>query len=415
MNHPVKRRSFHYGYLILIAGVLTIFAALGLGRFALGMLLPSMHQGLSLSYVQMGVISTGNFVGYLAGVLLCGLLVQRLGARIVIFCGLLAVALSMMLMSILSAYPALLVSYVTTGLGSGLANIAMMGLVAHWFLASRRGRAAGIFVMGSGLGIMLSGALIPYLNSLLGDSGWRAGWLVMGVLVLLLSLVCGALLRNDPSEINLSPLGAGVQTESRTTTPVPSQGSLWPLIAHLGAIYLLFGFTYVIYATFIVTTLVQDLGYSEAASGRLWIWLGFISLFSGPLFGGLSDRLGRRAGMLMVFFIQTCAYLLAGLQLPGLWIYLSIVLFGLVVWSIPSILTATLGDYLPHGKITTALGYVTFIFGIGQISGPTLAGFLAQHTGSFHAAYLLAAAMTFLAFFLALFLRPPSGRHSAGV
>lgn len=89
-------------------------------------------------------------------------------------------------------------------------------------------------------------------------------------------------------------------------------------------------------------------------------------------------------------------------------------LFGLVVWSIPSILTATLGDYLPHGKITTALGYVTFIFGIGQISGPTLAGILAQHTGSFHAAYLLAAALTSLAFLLALFLRPPSARSSAG-
>lgn len=304
MNHPPEKRSFHYGYLILVAGILTIFAALGLGRFALGMLLPSMHQGLSLSYFQMGVISTGNFVGYLVGVLLCGLLVRRLGARLVIFCGLLAVALSMMLLSILSTYQTLLVSYVTTGLGSGLANIAMMGLVAHWFLAGLRGRAAGIFVMGSGLGIMLSGVLIPYLNSILGNSGWRAGWLVMGVLVLLVSLVCGALLSNDPAELNLSPLGAGSQTGSRIKAPAPPQGPLWRLIAHLGAIYLLFGFTYVIYATFIVTTLVQDLGYSEAASGRLWIWLGFISLFSGPLFGEISDRVGRRAGMLMVFLFR---------------------------------------------------------------------------------------------------------------
>lgn len=402
-----RGRPFHYAFLILLAGVLTLFAALGLGRFALGMLLPSMSEGLSLSYVRMGVISTGNFIGYLVGVLICGLLVRRLGARLVIFFGLLAVALSMMLISILTSYPAVLAAYIATGLGSGLANIAMMGLVAHWFLANRRGRAAGIFVMGNGLGIMLSGALIPFLNNTLGNSGWRAGWLVMGGLVLLAAMVCGSLLRNDPSEMNLSPLGDGSQKEHRTRPPAPSRGSLWPLIAHLGAIYLLFGFTYVIYATFIVTTLVQEFGFSEATSGRLWIWLGFISLFSGPLFGGLSDRMGRRASMLIVFFLQTCAYLLAGLQLPGLSIHLSIILFGLVVWSIPSILTATLGDYLPHAKITTALGYITFIFGIGQITGPTLAGLLAQVGGGFHAAYLLAAAMTALAFLLVLFLRPP--------
>ena len=411
MDHPRGRRPLHYAFLILLSGVLTLFAALGLGRFALGMLLPSMSEGLSLSYVRMGVIGTGNFIGYLVGVLICGLLVRRLGARLVIFCGLLAVALSMMLIGILTSYPAVLASYIVTGLGSGLANIAMMGLVAHWFLASRRGRAAGIFVMGNGLGIMLSGALIPFLNDTLGSSGWRAGWLVMGTLVLLAAMVCGPLLRNDPSEMNLSPLGDGSPREHRAL-PVHSRGSLWPLIAHLGAIYLLFGFTYVIYATFIVTTLVQDFGFSEASSGRLWIWLGFISLFSGPLFGGLSDRIGRRAGMLIVFFLQTCAYLPVGLQLPGLWIHLSIFLFGLVVWSIPSILTATLGDYLPQAKITTALGYITFIFGIGQITGPTLAGLLAEKSGGFHAAYLLAAAMTALAFLLVLFLRPPPAAES---
>ena len=54
---------FHYGWLIVIAGSLGIFACIGLARFALGMLLPAMGADLQLSYAQMGTISTANFIG----------------------------------------------------------------------------------------------------------------------------------------------------------------------------------------------------------------------------------------------------------------------------------------------------------------------------------------------------------------
>ncbi len=410
MGLSLAGRPVHYALVIILAGILTVFACLGMGRFALGMLLPSMGADLSLSYAQMGVISTGNFVGYLSGVLICGALVRRAGARTVILCGLLAVAVSMMAVGSLSLYPAIIACYFVTGMGSAFANIAVMGLVANWFAPNRRGRAAGLMVMGSGFGIMLSGTLIPFLNAALAQSGWRYGWFILGALVLVCAAVCGSIVRNDPASMKLSPLGAETPGSGGSPgyPPPAAKEARWTVIAHLGAIYFLFGFTYVIYTTFIVTTLVQDLGYSEIASGKLWVWLGFFSLFSGPVFGGLSDRIGRRSSMMIVFFLQTCAYLLAGLHLSGAWIYLSIVLFGFAVWSIPSILTATLGDYLPRDKVTTALGHLTFIFGIGQILGPALAGLLADASGTFHSSYLLAASMTSIAFILTAVLRQPA-------
>ena len=68
-NSPPGKSTFHYGWVIVFAGMLCIFACLGFGRFALGMLLPSMAATLHLSYSQMGFISTANFLGYLASVL----------------------------------------------------------------------------------------------------------------------------------------------------------------------------------------------------------------------------------------------------------------------------------------------------------------------------------------------------------
>lgn len=92
-------RPIHYGWFVVAAGTLCIFAGLGFGRFALGMLLPSMGASLGLSFSQMGLISTSNFVGYLVAVLLCGKLSARFGARRLIGFALLLVGLSMLCIS----------------------------------------------------------------------------------------------------------------------------------------------------------------------------------------------------------------------------------------------------------------------------------------------------------------------------
>jgi sugar phosphate permease len=89
--------SVHYGWVVVFPGMLCIFAALGFGRFALGMLLPSMGGSLRLTHSQMGFISTGNFVGYLLSVLVSGSLAVRFGPRLLIFSSLVIVGISMVL------------------------------------------------------------------------------------------------------------------------------------------------------------------------------------------------------------------------------------------------------------------------------------------------------------------------------
>jgi MFS family permease len=58
-------------------------------------------------------------------------------------------------------------------------------------------------------------------------------------------------------------------------------------------------------------------------------------------------------------------------------------------------------------ETAAAIGFVTFIFGLGQISGPAVAGVLAEKTGSFTSSYYMAAAFAGVAILLAVFLRKP--------
>ena len=177
------------------------------------------------------------------------------------------------------------------------------------------------------------------------------------------------------------------------------------IIPHIGVIYFLFGFTYVIYATFIVTTLVNDYGFSEQKAGYFWVWIGGVSLVSGPLFGMISDRIGRAETLMLIFLLQTIAYLLVGSSQNMTLLYLSMILFGLCVWSIPAIIAVTVADYLGVEKAVTGLGLVTLFFGFGQITGPALAGVLAEYFGSFSPAYLLAGILTLIAAGLSLLLK----------
>jgi MFS family permease len=412
--------AVHYGWYIVAAGTLCIFACLGLGRFSLGMLLPSMGKALHLSYAQMGLISTLNFIGYLAGVLLSSRLMKAFGARRLIGASLLLVGLSMISVGFTSRLSVLVVFYMATGIGSALANVPIMALVSVWFTSRKRGRAAGFIVIGSGPAIVLSGWLVPLLNGMYID-GWRINWFVLGSIVTLAATVCFLIIRNSPQEMGLEPVDSVQnQSDSHNGTPFREVTLRSPVVLHCAAIYFLFGFTYVIYVTFIVTALVRERGFPESIAGHFWSWVGFLSLLSGPVFGTFSDRFGRKAALITVFTIQAVAYFFMALDLPEIFLYLSIGCFGIVAWSIPSIMAALIGDYAGHQRVAAIFGFVTFIFGLGQITGPYLAGVLAQATGRFSGSFLMAACMAVLAVVLSSLLPGtrtgiPSGkakRHS---
>lgn len=395
----MKTQSFHYGWVVLLSGIAVMFSCLGLGRFALGMLLPSMGDALGLDYAQMGLIGTANFIGYMISVFFAGRVSNRFGARVTIASGLLIVGLSMCSIRVASGLWTALLPYVLTGMGSGLANIPMMGLVAGWFARKWRGRAAGCMLIGNGLGIIFSGFLIPHLNRQVGMQGWRTGWLILGILSLVSAVFAAVMLRNDPHRLGLAPLGAenSDTQDYKKKRLVGTQKKDAPGVAKLiriGLIYALFGASYAVYATFIVTALVNERGIGEQAAGVFWSSVGLLSLCSGPLAGYISDRIGRFPALAIVFLQFTCAYLCALSGLPDLFLYLSIILFGLSLWGIPTIMTAAVGDMAGPARAASVFGFITIFFGGGQVVGPAVAGYLADLTGLFDTAFMMCGVLT---------------------
>ncbi len=385
--------------------LMTVFSALGLARFGYTMLLPPMQEGLGLSNTEAGALATGNFIGYLSLALVGGFLASHFGPRRVVTISLFVVGVTMMLTATADSFFTALLWRTLTGLGSGGSNVPVMGLVVAWFAIRRRGLATGIAVTGSSFGLILTGNLVPIILNITGDSGWRYGWFVLGVLVVAVGVLALIFLRNAPSDKGLSPVGE-VETKPPSSAEPPEHGSRkkptfasWGLIYksrtvwHLALIYTTFGFSYIIYATFFAKYLESELGYTRAEAGNLWQIVGWISISCGIFWGWVSDMLGRKYGLALVSALQGTAYVLFAVWTAPLGAVISAVIFGLTAWSIPAIMAAACGDRLGSRLAPAALGFVTLFFGIGQAMGPTVGGGIADLTGSFATSFLVAMAI----------------------
>jgi MFS family permease len=74
------------------------------------------------------------------------------------------------------------------------------------------------------------------------------------------------------------------------------------------------------------------------------------------------------------------------------WAVFSAIVFGLAMSGAPAVLAAHLADWLDPRRFAAAFGAVTLVFGLAQLVGPQLAGWIADRTGSLSPAFLVASA-----------------------
>ncbi|MGA3175293.1 MAG: MFS transporter [Syntrophorhabdales bacterium] len=387
----------HYAWIIAATGCLVTILAHGFGRMSYSVILPSMKDGLMLSYTQLGSIATGNFIGYLCLAIVGGFLAARFGVRRVVFVSLIVIGVSLFLTGLADSFLFAFFTRLVSGAGNGGAYVPIMALPAAWFIIKRRGLATGIVSAGIGTGLFLSGVMLPPVISAFGREGWRYAWFMLGIIVFLLAFVCFAFLRDSPKEMGLGVYGGEVR---ETGGPKVTLFSAFrdivvePEIWKLGGVYFMYGFSYIVYLTFFVAYLTKEMQVPAVAAGRIFGILGIFSIFCGVIYGWVSDIVGRRYGSMLAYLTLALSYILFAFWKDYTGFYLSAVVFGIAAFSIPVIMAAAAGDAV-GGKLAPAgLGFITLFFGIGQALGPMIGGYIKDATGTFTYAFLLSAAVS---------------------
>jgi len=421
MSKPREsRRRLHYGWIVVLMGLLTTVGAHGFGRMAYTLILPEMREGLGITYTQAGLLATGNMTGYLIFALVGGFLAARYGSRIVISLSLLLMGITMLLTGMAGSFEFAFAMRLLTGIGNGGSYVPAMALGSTWFAMKQRGFATGIVSGGIGVGTCISGIIVPLILVAYGTRGWSYAWYYLGGLVLVISAFCYAFLRNRPADLGLQMVGSG--SDNPPLAPAKgSPGSLqWELVYrvkhvwYIGIVYFMYGFSYVIYMTFFKAFLVEA-GVADTRASTMWALVGALSIFCGVIWGSISDVLGRGRGAALAYLTLACSYLIFALFNSLGTFYLSAVLFGLSAWSIPTIMAAAAGDYVGPRLAPVGVGFVTLFFGIGQALGPTVGGYIRDLSGTFTGSFMLAVLISMLGLIGSLLLMKPAAEIAPGV
>src|SRR5690606_1685344 len=250
--------------------------------------------------------------------------------------------------------------------GVGAAGAFICGGVLAGVLGTR---AIVIFFSGSGIGMLSTGALLPWLFQVAGPAAWNWAWLAMG-------LVC--------IPFTIFSLLAAQQIEEPNLPGKRAEWNWRPCIPEFIG-YFLFGLGYIAYITFIIAWLAQNpvSGMSAAAvTSIMWSVLGSMTLLAPIVWQRVFT--GRADGFAMA---ATMAVLSVGAALPllapsilGLW--MSAALFGSSVFMVPAAATSFIKVNLPRGAWGSGLAVVTSLFAIGQTIGPVGAGWISDYWGN---------------------------------
>jgi predicted MFS family arabinose efflux permease len=368
---------------LAVGGLLTMAAGIGIGRFVYTPILPPMVEAVGLSNSEAGLIASANFVGYLAGALLAawpGLPGARRGW---LMAGLAANAAALAAMGLTTSLTLFLLLRLIAGIASAFALVFSSALVLDRLARVGRSDLAAVHFAGVGSGIAFSAAFVAVM--LAQGAAWTSLWFVSAALSLVAMIAVALLV---PAEDGAVAAAAGV--------PAGTRAGVGLLIAAYG----LFGFGYVITATFIMA-LARSAPALAPVEPYLWVIVGLAAAGSVALWGPLARRIGVLKGFAIaalaeavgvacsVLFVSTAAIVVAGILLGGT--FMGLTALGLIA-------ARERGSGDPRARIAM----MTAAFGAGQIVGPAFAGYAYDMIGSLTMPSLTAAAALLVAAALAL-------------
>lgn len=351
----------------VIAAVLAILVGIGLSRFAYSPLIPAVIQEGWFSPSDAAYLGAANLAGYLIGAL-GG---RRLAAWSSPTSALRLLMLIASLAFVASAFPLSFAWFFVWRLLSGVTGGALMVLAAPTVLphvpANRRGLASGVIFTGVGLGIILSGTLVPALLT----QGLPTTWFVLAALSFAATAVAWfwwpAATVSAPGAVTAKPSARELR-----------QSGLIAVYASYGLIAL----GLVPHMVFLVDYVARGLGQGIAIGGSYWVLFG-VGALVGPLIAGrLADRFGFGPSLRAVLVLHiVSAGLLAFDQSTIILVISSVMVGSAVSGTVPLVLGQTQERILTPDAQKAAWGIATATFALGQAGGGYAYSYLFATTG----------------------------------
>ena len=358
--------------------MIALAAAMGIGRFVYTPILPFMLDDLGFNQSTMGLIASSNFAGYLFGAILASKSEIPGNVKSWLIASLVASSITTAAMALLSSATGIILLRFLAGMSSAFVMVFASTAVLNQLSVIGRSDLSAYHFAGVGLGITLS-AVVVWLQSQMGPQ-WRLMWFFSGLLSILAVFVVAKL------------IGPSGHSKSQVNHKHYRRD---PALIKLILAYGLFGFGYVITATYIVS-IVRDNYQSLNLEFLIWVCVGLSAMVSVGIWSWVGNKIGILRAFSLACGIEAIGVLasVADLGLAGL--ILAAIILGGTFMGITALGLIGARE-LSLSNPRQILAWMTASFGLGQIIGPTFAGMLYDLTGNFNISSITAAVALLIA------------------
>jgi OFA family oxalate/formate antiporter-like MFS transporter len=337
----------------------------------------------------------------------------RRGPKLMVAFGGIMVAIGWMVNSVADSLTILYLGAVIGGIGGGAVYATSVGHAVKWF-PDRRGLAVGLTAAGYGAGAALTVIPIRYV---IDTGGYQAAFFWFGLVQGAVVFVLAWLLRGpDAGEINTTAPKVAQSARSYTPVEVLKTPVFWLL-------YIMFVMVSGsgLMATAQIAPIASDFGVANTVLlfGATTISVALIvdNVANGtarPLFGWISDNIGREYTMAIAFALGGIAYWLLGSLGTAPWAFVAFAALIFLTWGeIFSLFPSTCTDTFGPKFATVNLSLLYTAKGASAFLTP-LANIIKDATGGWQMVFLVTTLMNFAVVGLALFvLRPMRARVMA--
>ena len=389
----VRRTPFFYGWVIVGCVMCGNFARQGAAVATLSIFAVPMTAEFDWSRTAFsGAVSLGGLLGALISPRV-GIFVDRRGAGQVLAIGTLLIGVSA---AALSQTNSLIWFYSAYCLGrmsfSGPFEIAATSAVANWFIALR-GRAMAMASLAHSIGLtvfpIISFAAITMWN-------WRAGWLVVAAIVMLVGIVPNLFcMIHRPEDVGLCPFSnpkSKNQTESRlkTSKSIVEHSFTKQEASKTRTFWFLILFSVFIYPVQAGVSLHQaphliERGISLGVAATAISSFSLMSALGGLLFSQLEAKFGVRKSLSSAAAVMALGTILMILVADNLTAYMSAMVFGIGIGGLITLLPVAWANNFGREHIGSIRGITVPLQTLAQASGPFISGFLYDLTGGYEA------------------------------